>query len=119
LFTFTDQLKQKRLHINQAFAVLMLWVFAIALIPWSNLHHHDEEQNDCAKYGKMCMHKTHVSNESHNCLICSAHFEKDYFKSSHSFKMSSRSVVMIKTYVLITASYTALRGTSLRGPPIA
>ncbi|CAM4260375.1 hypothetical protein SAMN06265348_108157 [Pedobacter westerhofensis] len=119
LLTFTDQLKKKRLHIQQAFAVCMLWVFAIALIPWSTLHHHEEEQNDCAKYGKMCMHKTHIGNESHNCLICSAHFEKDYLTSTHSFELKSRSILLIKTYVLITASYTALRGTSLRGPPIA
>ncbi|MET1055921.1 MAG: hypothetical protein ABWY16_11480 [Pedobacter sp.] len=97
----------------------MLWVFAIALTPWSSLHHHEEEQNDCAKYGKMCMHKTHIGNESHNCLICSAHFEKDYLKSTHSFELKSRSVVLIKSYVLIKAGYTALIGTSLRGPPSA
>jgi hypothetical protein len=119
LFTFTVQLTKKHLHIQQAFAVLMLLVFAIALIPWSTLHHHEEQQNDCAKYGKMCMHKTHVGNESHNCLICSAHFEKDYLNRTHPLEMKSRSVAIIKTYVLITASYTALISTSLRGPPVA
>ncbi|WP_139298260.1 hypothetical protein [Pedobacter hartonius] len=111
-------MKNKRLHIHQFFAVLMLWVFAIALVPWGTLHHHAEEEPNCAKYGKICMHKTHIGNESHNCLICSAHFEKDYYTSSTSFHVKLTGTVFIRTYALSSASYTALRGSSLRGPPV-
>lgn len=119
MFTFTDQLRKKRLHMHRAFAVFMLLVFAIALTPWSTLHHHEEEQTGCVKYAKMCMHRAHIGNQTHNCLVCSAHFEKDYLTVTHSFEMKSHRVAMIKTYVLLQASYTELIGTSLRGPPVA
>jgi hypothetical protein len=119
LLTFTAQLKKKRSHIVRSFAVFMLWLFTIALIPWSTLHHHEEEQDTCVKYAKMCMHRAHVGNQSHNCLICSAHFEKDYITTTHSFEMKSHGIVLIKAYVLLNASYTALISTSLRGPPSA
>ncbi|MGY0039807.1 hypothetical protein [Pedobacter sp. NJ-S-72] len=72
-------MNNRRLHINRIFATLLLWVFAIALTPWSSLHHHEEQSDYCAKSGKECMHKVHVGSERHNCLICSAHFEKDYY----------------------------------------
>lgn len=94
-------------------------VFAIALTPWSSLHHHEEVPDYCAKDGKECLHKFHVGSESHNCLICSAHFEKDYYTTAVAYRATLESKSVIKNYALISASYTALISTSLRGPPAA
>lgn len=94
-------------------------VFAIALTPWSSLHHHEEMSDYCAKDGKECLHKFHIGSERHNCLICSAHFEKDYYTTAVAYQATLESKSVVKNYALISASYTALISTSLRGPPIA
>ncbi len=97
--------------------MLLLWVFAIALTPWSALHHHEEQQDYCAKNGKECMHKFHVGKEKHNCLICSAHFEKDYYTDAVPYQAKLQSKAIVKNYTLTGGCYTELIGTSLRGPP--
>ena len=63
------------------------------------------------------MHKVHVGTEQHNCLVCSAHFEKDYYTSSIAYQVVLPVTVAIKHYTLLSGTYTALIGTSLRGPP--
>jgi len=118
LLTFTAQLKNKRLHINQILAVLLLCVFAIALTPWSALHHHDEGQEHCMENAKLCMHKVHVGTERHNCLICSAHFTQDLITPDVAFQINLESKVRVKNFILVSGSYVALISTSLRGPPI-
>lgn len=117
--TFVAQLKNRRLHINQILGFFLLWVFAIALTPWSSLHHHEEEQEYCVKDGKNCMHKVHIGNETHNCLICSAHFEKDYHNSTVSYNITLESKIVLESTLSVSAAYTALISTSLRGPPLA
>ncbi|MET4138802.1 hypothetical protein [Pedobacter sp. UYP1] len=112
-------MNNRRLHISRIFATLLLMVFAIALTPWSSLHHHEEVPDYCAKNGKECLHKFHVGSERHNCLICSAHFEKDYYTTAVAYQATLESKSVVKNYALISASYTALISTSLRGPPTA
>lgn len=119
LLTFTAQLNNKRLHINRILAFLLLCVFAIALTPWSSLHHHEEQHTYCSKEGAICMHKVHVGSEQHNCLICSAHFTKDLISSVATFRVSLSTEQVIRTFTLINSSYVALISTSLRGPPLA
>lgn len=120
LFTFVVQLKNKRLHINRILAVLLLCVFAIALTPWSSLHHHEaEEVSHCEKDGRLCMHKVHVGMAQHNCLICAAHFEKDYQVQANTYLLILPVQNLVKGYSLCSASYTELISTSLRGPPLA
>lgn len=63
------------------------------------------------------MHKVHVGTEQHNCLVCSAHFEKDYYTTAIVYQVVLPVKVMVKSYTLLSGSYTALIGTSLRGPP--
>ncbi|QNK62626.1 hypothetical protein H7F33_19140 [Pedobacter sp. PAMC26386] len=112
-------MNHRRLHINRILATLLLWVFAIALTPWSSLHHHEEQLDYCVKNGKECMHKVHVGSERHNCLICSAHFEKDYYTAAVPYQAKQQSKALVKDYALTGSCYTALISTSLRGPPTA
>jgi hypothetical protein len=119
LIYFYIQLKNKRLHINRIISTLLLWVFAIALTPWSSLHHHEVQENYCTENGSICMHKVHVGNQVHNCLICSAHFEKDYYITAVQYKVKLQSKAVVKNHALISASYTTLISSSLRGPPTA
>ncbi|MBB5648338.1 hypothetical protein [Pedobacter cryoconitis] len=112
-------MNNRRLHISRIFATLLLMVFAIALTPWSSLHHHEEQPDYCVKDGKECLHKFHVGSERHNCLICSAHFEKDYYTTAVTYQAALESKSIVKNYALISASYTVLISTSLRGPPTA
>jgi len=117
--TFALQLRNKRQHINRIIGFFLLCVFSIALTPWSSLHHHEEEEN-CVEYGKVCMHKVHVSKQAHNCLICSAHFEKDYHTDPALYRVILQSKAADKRKSIeISAAYTTLIGSSLRGPPLS
>jgi len=69
------------------------------------------------KDGRECMHKVHVGSERHNCLICSAHFEKDYYTPAVPYYSKPESKPVVRNYALTGFAYTALIGTSLRGPP--
>ncbi|KEQ29293.1 hypothetical protein N180_07025 [Pedobacter antarcticus 4BY] len=111
-------LKAHRQHISQLLAFLLLCVFAIALTPWSSLHHHQEQQESCAKPGDFCQHKVHISKQQHNCLVCSAHFEKDYSKTSQTPAISIGSSYLRYADLIAHAGYTALISQSLRGPPL-
>lgn len=115
---FCLSLKNKRSHINSILSIFLLCVFAIALTPWSSFHHHDREELSCASNGKICQHKFHIGNETHNCLVCSAHFEKDYYTSAVTYQFTLPSKRVIKNFALISSSYTALISLSLRGPPV-
>jgi hypothetical protein len=120
LFTFVVQLKTKRLHINRILAALLLCVFAIALTPWSSLHHHEEEEvAHCINDGRLCMHKVHIGSAQHNCLICAAHFEKDYQVAANHHLQILPVQNLVKGFSLLSGSYTELISTSLRGPPAA
>lgn len=116
---FCVSLKKTRSHITQILTLFLIWTFAITVIPWAALHHHQEEQEYCAKEGKICMHKTHVGNEQHNCLICAAHFIKDYHNTAVSFRVSLSGKIITRNYTPVESSYTALIRSSLRGPPAA
>jgi hypothetical protein len=117
LLTFTVLLKNKRLHINRILASLLLFIFAIALTPWSSLHHHEEEDMHGLENTKTCMHKVHIGIERHNCLICSAHFAKDVITPEIQFVTFHESKTVIRNFNVISTTYVALISTSLRGPP--
>lgn len=65
------------------------------------------------------MHKVHVGNEQHNCLICSAHFTKDMVTPVAAFILGMKTERVIRNFNLISSSYVALISSSLRGPPAA
>jgi len=94
----------------------MLWVFSLAITPWSALHHHAEVAGNAVE--KNCTHKVHVKTNTDNCLICKAHFEKNYTISKVNFITYLNSKLMSRHIPIVTSSYTALISTSLRGPPV-
>ena len=92
----------------------MLWVFTLAITPWSSLHQHQEVATTIEKN---CTHKFHVKAEQDHCLICKAHFEKNYTISVYSHVTYLTSKLLEKNIPIVTSSYLELISTSLRGPP--
>ncbi|RQO72410.1 hypothetical protein DBR43_14535 [Pedobacter sp. KBW06] len=111
-------MKKSQQHINRIISIALLWVFAIALTPFGALHHHDEAPQ-CLKNEKTCTHKLHVSNHTETCLVCAAHFEKNYLHEYTHFQVFLEIRTLSKYYALVSGSYTELIGSSLRGPPVA
>lgn len=92
----------------------MLWVFAIALTPWSAFHHHQTVNEPVEKH---CTHKFHVKTSQEVCLVCSAHFEKHYILSETLYTTYLNSQLLFKSNLVLPSAYTELIFTSLRGPP--
>jgi hypothetical protein len=109
------KLKKKRLYIQKFLTVVMLWVFSLAITPWSALHHHEQVVDTAAE--KHCTHKLHLKTQQDTCLICAAHFEKNYTITSSSHITYLTSKLMPKNIAVVTSSYAELISTSLRGPP--
>ncbi|WP_110828699.1 hypothetical protein [Pedobacter nutrimenti] len=109
-------MKKRRIHIHRILSAVLLWVFAIALTPWSALHHHDQQDVHSARE-KVCTHKLHISSHADTCLICAAHFEKDFVQSGTTFRIFLSVQSLPKIHPLISGSYTELIESSLRGPP--
>jgi hypothetical protein len=112
------QVNEKRVHIKEMLATAMLWVFFLALTPWSSFHHHQEISYTC-NHETSGSHKVHISSHAEQCLICSAHFEKTYSISHHFFSFYESPVLYIKNQPVQHALYSELISTSLRGPPVA
>ena len=92
----------------------MLWVFALALTPWSAFHHHNQVNESIEKH---CTHNFHVKTSQENCLICSAHFEKHYVISGTIFTTCLHSKLVFKNRSVVSGTYAQLISTALRGPP--
>jgi hypothetical protein len=117
LLTFAVELKIKRLHINQILTVMMLWVFSLAITPWSALHHHANLHEGPVE--KHCTHKLHLKSSQESCLICKAHFEKNYTLSEQLTVTYLESFLIARVVIAPSSAYTALISTSLRGPPVS
>ena len=109
------KLKIKCLHINQILTVMMLWVFSLAITPWSALHHHAIVNEGPVE--KHCTHKFHVKASQESCLICKAHFEKNYTISDQLIVTYLESYLLKREVLAPSSAYSALISTSLRGPP--
>lgn len=92
----------------------MLWVFSLAITPWSIFHHHHEAK---VLVEKNCTHHFHIKTSAETCLVCKAHFEKDYTVSSNLQIVYLESIQLHSVIEKVESSYTALISTSLRGPP--
>lgn len=92
----------------------MLWVFSLAITPWSSLHHHEKV---ATVVEKDCTHKLHVKAQQDHCLICKAHFEKNYTVSVASHVTYLTSQLLERNSPILTSSYAELISSSLRGPP--
>jgi hypothetical protein len=117
---FSLRLRRKVQHINRILAAVLLMVFTIALTPFNLFHHHHEapEQKCYADGQTKCVHKEHLQNHADNCLICAAHFEKNYTVDYAYHWFFSTERPFTRTYKLLSGSYVELIGSSLRGPPL-
>ena len=115
MFRFASELKKRRLHIQQFLTLALLWVFSLAITPWSSLHHHEEQ---IVVVEKHCTHHLHLKTTQETCLICKAHFEKKFIGTEVFTVTYLESKVFHSTSLNITDSYAELISTSLRGPPI-
>lgn len=105
---------KNRHFLKNVFAVIILGVFSLAITPWSALHHHEEitpvhEQN--------CKHTVHVKTATEHCLICKAHFEKNYTTSYNSYSIYLKSDLILRDYPVVASSFTEIIASCLRGPP--
>jgi hypothetical protein len=105
-------------HIKKLLSFGLLLTFFIALTPWSALHHHEEINYSC-KNEPVCKHKLHISSHEAQCLICAAHFEKNYTYTYHFIHISSSDAIYLYTQPVARCLYSQLIATSLRGPPVA
>lgn len=110
-------LKKKNPYIIKALSVFILVVFAIALTPWSTFHHHEEQPT--IKAEKHCTHDVHVKAQNETCLVCSAHFEKNYVSTHTLYKVFLSVKLFSRSNAILKRSFTDIIGTSLRGPPLA
>lgn len=94
----------------------MLWVFTLAIMPWGLFHSHAHVHEELAE--KNCTHKFHVKNQKENCLICKAHFEKNYTLLKASGDVYLQQTILRQPAFLLSCGYETLISTSLRGPPV-
>lgn len=116
MFRFAVKLKRKRLHIQRFLTLLLLGVFTMAITPWGALHHHENQA--VSKADENCTHKFHIKTQQENCLICAAHFEKNYISPAIAYTIFLQSEAIVKLIPQIGNSFTELISTSLRGPPV-
>ena len=103
-------------HIQRILTLAMLWVFSLAITPWSSFHNHHEVATTVEKN---CTHKLHVKAEQDHCLICKAHFEKNYTISVSTHVTYLTSKLLERSCANVTSSYSELISTTLRGPPLS
>lgn len=93
-----------------------MMVFAIVLTPWAAFHHHEEPSLRAEKH---CTHKVHIKAQSETCLVCSAHFEKNYVSTHSLYKIFLSVKLFNRSNTVLRGSFTDVISTSLRGPPTA
>jgi hypothetical protein len=111
-------LKKRRLYIDRLLSAVLLLVFSIALTPWTAFHHH-EEVNPHSVKEEFCTHKLHISSHTDTCLVCAAHFEKNYVNVTATFQVFLSVSLWIKELHVFANAYIPLFKTHLRGPPSA
>ncbi len=112
-------LRKKHLYIHRVCSILLLWVFAIAITPFSVFHNHQHEERECVVHEKSCTHQLHVGSHTEQCLVCAAHFEKNYTTSIQHFQVYLENRTVIRYYATASGFYTKLVGLALRGPPLS
>lgn len=95
----------------------MLIVFAVALTPWSVIHHH--QPAPVIQKEANCKHVSHIQTHGDTCLICNASFEKNYVQVHQIYRVFLCAKVLLKKELAVKSIYTELLRTSLRGPPVA
>lgn len=104
---------KKRHFLKQFLAIVILAIFSLAITPWSVLHHHETT----LVHEKNCTHTVHVKTSSESCLICKAHFEKDYTSDFYTYLVHLKTEFIKRMFPFVAGSFTEIIATCLRGPP--
>lgn len=112
-FAFSMQAK-KRHFLKKISAVVILAIFSLAITPWSALHHHESET---IVHEKNCTHTVHVKTSAENCLVCKAHFEKNFVSDFRNHLIHLKEHLFKRLFFLIGDSFAEIIASSLRGPP--
>mgnify|MGYP003587728219 CR=1 FL=1 len=107
---------KKRHFLKQISAIVILAIFSLAITPWSALHHHEETTT---VHEKNCTHTVHVKTSSENCLVCKAHFEKNFVSDFHNYVVYLKANIVENVFSLVGNPFTDIIASCLRGPPSA
>src|SRR5690606_15721850 len=99
-------------------SIVLLMVFAIAITPLSIFHHHDEKVPVCVANKKSCGHEYHIHQHIEKCLICAAHFEKNYTGDEHRIQTYLIYKPVSVIFASTSGTYADLISSALRGPPL-
>lgn len=105
---------KKHNFLRQLFATLILGIFCLAITPWSALHHHERHTD---AHEKNCTHTVHVKVADDHCLICEAHFEKNYTTDFYNYIIHFKTELIKRVFPIIGSSFTEVITACLRGPP--
>ncbi len=97
--------------------MFLLMVFAIALTPFGAFHHHEAIPGCSSSKEAKCTHKEHVRNHADTCLVCAAHFEKNFIRARLIQAVFLQSSPFVTKQVALTAVHIEAEVPSLRGPP--
>lgn len=105
---------KKRHLLKQFSAVVILAIFSLAITPWGALHHHESET---IVHEKHCTHTVHVKTSTETCLICKAHFEKNFTADFQNYLVFLKTNPVNTVFPLVGNSFTDIIASCLRGPP--
>lgn len=105
---------KNRHFIKQILSVVILSIFSLAITPWGALHHHESET---IVHEKNCTHTVHVKTSTENCLVCKAHFEKNFVADFHNYVVYLKANIVENVFSLAGNSFTEIIASCLRGPP--
>lgn len=105
---------KKQTFFKQLLALMILGVFSLAITPWGALHHHESET---VAHEKHCTHTVHVKTSAETCLICKAHFEKNFTTDFQNYLVYLKSEPVKAVFPLVGNSFTDIIASCLRGPP--
>ncbi len=114
MFSFAIMQAKKIIFFKRLSAILFLGVFILAITPWSALHQHERHAQVVEKD---CSHTVHVKVSEESCLICKAHFEKNFTSDFFNYIIHFKTELIKRAFPLIGNSFTELISTCLRGPP--
>lgn len=105
--------KKRKELFKKFLACVILAIFSLAITPWSALHHHERN----VPTEKNCGHAVHVKTSAESCLICKAHFEKNYTTTLQFYAVHLKIELIRRIFLPINNTFIEQISTSLRGPP--
>lgn len=98
------------------FTRLLLGVFLFAITPFSIFHQHENQLVQVKE--DHCTHKIHVTTQKDNCLVCKAHFEKNYLLNAEVWAIVTPVTTLNFLEYTVDAVDLDVPQTQHRGPPV-